>query len=205
MNTKTIDKKLWNRLGKCGNVSYSGKTILAKPHFDGRSEVKLKQEAAVETQNYKYSFRLTGNQSEKTTIILQFHDWWSIPEHIKVGNKSILYLATPPPLAFAIRNQQLILSHNELLSHPRLDMENEWLVVEQHRFTHHELFAVQLNEWIDLDITINWSLDHEGFVKCNDVEVANLKTMFNSNPCHIQFGLYLDTSFESNEIREFRL
>lgn len=205
MRTKTIDKQLWDHAKKCGNVTYSGDTILVKPHLDGRSEVKLKQESSFGVHNYNYSFRLTGNHSDKTTIVLQFHDWWTIPENIKVGSKTFLYLATPPPLAFAIRNQQLILSHNELLSPPRLDMENEWLIVEKNKFSHYKLFPVDLNEWIDLEVTINWSFEQDGFVQCNDIKVPNLKTMFNNNPCDIQFGLYLGTSFESNEIREFIL
>ncbi len=205
MHIKTIDKQLWDHSEKCGNVFFSGKTILVKPHLDGRSEIKLKQESALGIQNYKYSFRLAGSHSEKTTIVLQFHDWWTIPENMKVGNKAFLYLATPPPLAFAIQNGYLILSHNELLSQPLLDMEKEWLVVEQNKFTHHKLFPVSLNEWIDLEITVNWSLERDGFVQCNGNEISNLKTMFNINPCNIQFGLYLDSRFESNEIREFIL
>lgn len=205
MHTKTIDKQLWDHSNKCGNVFFSGKTILVKTHLDGRSEIKLKQKSALGIHNYKYSFRLTGSHSEKTTIVLQFHDWWTIPENLKVGNKAFLYLANPPPLAFAIQNGYLILSHNELLSQPLLDMEKEWLVVEKNQFTHHKLFPVSLNEWIDLEITINWSLERDGFVKCNGKEITNLKTMFNTNPCNIQFGLYLDSSYESNEIREFIL
>ncbi|QDT44048.1 hypothetical protein Pan241w_41530 [Gimesia alba] len=205
MHTKTIDKRLWDRSEKCGNVTCSGETIIARPHPNGRSEVKIKQNTASGIRRYQYSFRLNGSFSEKATIVLQFHDWWTIPDNINVGTKSFLYLASPPPLAFSVRKNHLVLSHNELLSTPLLDMEHEWLVVEKNKFTHYELFPVSLNEWIDLEISIKWSLHRDGFVECNGRKISNLKTMFNSNPCHLQFGLYLDTRFESNEIREIVL
>lgn len=201
MHIKTIDKKLWDLAEKTGEVTYSGETVNARPAIDQRSELKIGQKDHFGEQSYEYSFKLSGEFCQQTTIVLQFHDWWTIPENIQVGKRTFLYLATP--LAFCIKNNVLYIANNEILNRPYLDMEHEWLVIEQNQLTHHKLFTIPLDQWIDLDFVINWSLDRDGFVECNGKKVSGLKTMFNLNPCDIQFGLYLDTKFESNEIRHF--
>lgn len=189
-----------------GDVSVTDSTVIARPQKDNRSEAMFLQSVYNGIQKYRYSFKIQGEFSDFTTIVLQFHDWWSIPDNIKVGNKDKLYLAKPPPVAFAVKNNNLVFLNNQLTAPvTSLDMEKEHLVTSENNYTAHQMFPIQLDEWIDLDIEINWSKNADGWVKCNEFEVQNIKTMFNDNPTNIQFGLYLDTKLTSNEIREMAL
>jgi len=190
----------------CGNVKFTKKEIIIKPHFSKRSEHRVVQTYEPESlKKYKYSFKLSGDFSKDKTIILQFHDYWDVPNNV-VAKKEYLYLATPPPVAFSVKEDSLFVEHNEIKGEPFFDHKNEWLCIPDRQLSNSHVMKLKTEVWIDLDIEIFWSLKRKGYVKCNGKKIMdNIITMFNKNPCNIQFGLYMGTSFESIKIRELTI
>tara|TARA_R110002095_G_scaffold97122_2_gene85033 strand:+ start:20095 stop:20637 length:543 start_codon:yes stop_codon:yes gene_type:complete len=176
-------------------MEYDGKFIIAKPHTKKRSEAKLQQYKHGHTANYNYSFKLSGQFNEYPCIVLQFHDWW--------GSRSKkIYAATSPPISFSIRSDQIWLSVNELISTPHWNEERGCLLVDHSHQNDQVLYPIVLDEWIDLSISVKWSMENDGFVTCNNFRIDGIKTAFNTNPCDIQMGLYGQSKFSKNIIRE---
>ena len=192
MPIKTIASDQWCDMTTVGFVVHDGRHIIATPHPKHRSEVKL-QQCELSSQ-YRYSFRLSGEFQQASCIVLQFHDWW--------GDRfQKIYAATSPPICFSVRGNRLCLSVNELVSPPEWSDDGTHLTVESHR-TECDLQELQLDEWTDLIISVGWSRIRNGYVLCNGRGLVGFRTMFNSNPCDIQAGLYGRCQFTSNTIRE---
>lgn len=195
MLIKTIGKNQWSEMTSVGNVEYNGEHIIARPHEKHRSEAKIQQFELRDEIEYRYSFRLTGQFQDTPCILLQFHDWWGERE-------KKTYAATSPPISFWTNGSRLFLSVNEILEPPVWNESKGHFVVGKSRKTDIDLQPIFINEWNELCIRVKWSQLSDGFVLCNGRGLTGFCTMFNDNPCDIQFGLYGKSQFTSNEIRE---
>lgn len=203
-----IDKQLWEHTYVTGDVKKKGGVIIATSSGN-RSEASCDQDISRGRRRYWFSFKLEGKHSDRPTIILQFHDWWNLPDNIRIEGSprgKRIYCATNPPVAFLVKSGELIIQTNQIYEEcPLLNMEMGYLELkEKNLLEQKRVQEVPLNEWVDLEIEIDWAQDKTGEVLCNGVAASNIATMFNSNPCQVQCGLYLKSQLTKNTIREFR-
>ena len=207
----TIAKELWGYTYYTGKVERQEGCIVATylENIDSRSEASFMQDIFSGRRRYWFSFKLEGEHSDRPTIILQFHDWWKLPDNIAIegfpkGKK--VYCATNPPVALLVKGGDLIIQTNQIGGQaPLLNMEKGWLELkEKNLLEYKRVQEVPLNEWVDLEIEIDWAQDKTGEVLYNGVAASNIATMFNSNPCQVQCGLYMKSQLTKNTIREFR-
>ncbi|QDV53281.1 heparin lyase I family protein [Gimesia fumaroli] len=138
--------------GITGNIRIEDGQAVAEYSSNGRSEARFEQTKRDRT-HVAYSFRMERPAPGKFLCVLQFHDWWQVPQF----DKPTSFMATHPPILFYVKNDELWLQTNVLTGRISHNFEKQWLEITETDRQHHLIQPFEDGTWTDLDVEIEWS------------------------------------------------